>query len=253
MDSLFSLSGRVALVTGGTSGIGQMIAKGLVERGVKTYIVGRNPETCKAAAKELSEYGVCLPLVGDLATLAGANAVVEQLSSHEQCLHILVNNAGAMYDAPIDDFTEEGWDQVLDLNLKSVFFLTKNLLPLMRVAAGPDHQASVINIGSMGGTRVGPKENYSYQASKAGLHHLTGSLAKRLAPENITVNAIAPGFFLSRMTTISDEQLKEIERIVPRRRIGKDDDVVGAVVHLASKAGGFITGAVIPLDGGMTL
>jgi NAD(P)-dependent dehydrogenase (short-subunit alcohol dehydrogenase family) len=158
-----------------------------------------------------------------------------------------------MYDAPVEQFTEEGWDSVADLNLKSVFFLTQKLLPALRAAAREQGLASVINIGSMGGSRVGPKENYSYQAAKAGLHHLSGSLAKRLGPENITVNAIAPGFFASRMTQIPDAQLPAVLNLVPRRRLGKPDDIVGAVLYLASEAGSFVTGAVIPLSGGMTL
>jgi NAD(P)-dependent dehydrogenase (short-subunit alcohol dehydrogenase family) len=158
-----------------------------------------------------------------------------------------------MYEAPIDQFTEAGWDSIADLNLKSVFFLTQKLLPALRAAARERGLASVINIGSMGGSRVGPKENYSYQAAKAGLHHLSGSLAKRLGPENITVNAIAPGFFASRMTQIPDAQLPAVLNLVPRRRLGKPEDIVGAVIYLASEAGGFVTGAVIPVSGGMTL
>ncbi|MAT51406.1 MAG: 3-oxoacyl-ACP reductase [Porticoccaceae bacterium] len=253
MDTLFSVEGRVALVTGGTSGIGYMIARGLVERGARTYIVGRNADTCTAVATELSGSGECLPLIGDLSTRQGVESVAQALREKESQLHILVNNAGAMYEAPLDEFTEEGWDQVLDLNLKSVFFFTQKLLAMLRAGATARHPSAVINIGSMGGTRVGPKENYSYQASKAGLHHLTGSLGKRLGQENITVNAIAPGFFLSRITQIPDDQLPMILKMVPRHRLGQPDDIVGAVVHLASRAGGFITGAVIPLDGGMTL
>ena len=253
MGNLFSIEGRVALVTGGTSGIGYMIARGLVAHGARTYIVGRNAETCAGVAAELSALGTCLPLVADLATLDGVNALAAALQEREQALHILVNNAGAMYEAPLGEFTEAGWDGVVDLNLKSVFFLTQALVPQLKLGASDDHPAAVINIGSIGGTRVGPKENYSYQAAKAGLHHMTGSLGKRLGADNITVNAIAPGFFPSRLTQIPDEQLPMILNLVPRRRLGRPDDIVGAVIHLASRAGGFITGAVIPLDGGMTL
>ena len=252
-DDLFDIQGKTALVTGGTSGIGLMIARGLVERGATTYIVGRHDETCSATALDLSQHGSCHALVADLATNSGLEAVVKSLQACESALNILVNNAGAMYDAPVDEFTEEGWDAVVNLNLKSVFFLTQALLPLLRQAATPRNPSSVINIGSIGGLRVGPKENYSYQAAKAGLHHLTGSLAKRLGPEHITVNAIAPGFFPSRLTQIPDDLLPTILASVPRRRIGCDDDIVGAVVHLASRAGSFVNGAVIPLDGGFTL
>jgi NAD(P)-dependent dehydrogenase (short-subunit alcohol dehydrogenase family) len=253
MTDLFSVKGKIALVTGGTSGIGLMIARGLTEQGTCTYIVGRDARACEAAAAELSAHGVCRALPGDLSTLAGVEAVAAALKSREGKLDILVNNAGGMYDAPIDQFTEEGWDSIADLNLKSVFFLTQKLLPPLRAAARASGLASVINIGSMGGSRVGPKENYSYQAAKAGLHHLSGSLAKRLGPENITVNAIAPGFFPSRMTQIPEAQLPAVLNLVPRRRLGKPEDIVGAVIYLASEAGAFVTGAVIPLSGGMTL
>jgi NAD(P)-dependent dehydrogenase (short-subunit alcohol dehydrogenase family) len=253
MTNLFSVKGKIALVTGGTSGIGLMIARGLTEQGACTYIVGRDARACEAAAAELSAHGTCRALPGDLSTLAGVEAVAAALKSREGRLDILVNNAGGMYDAPIDQFTEQGWDSIADLNLKSVFFLTQKLLPPLRAAAGASGLASVINIGSMGGSRVGPKENYSYQAAKAGLHHLSGSLAKRLGPENITVNAIAPGFFPSRMTQIPEAQLPAVLNLVPRRRLGKPEDIVGAVIYLASEAGAFVTGAVIPVSGGMTL
>lgn len=252
-DDLFAVTGKVALVTGGTSGIGLMIARGLVERGVRTYIVGRVPETCEATARQLSRGGDCRSIVADLAANAGVDGLVEQFSAAESSLDILVNNAGAMYEAPLADFSETGWDEVVDLNLKSVFFLTQQLLPLLRRAASQDSHASVINIGSVGALRVGPKENYSYQAAKAGLHHLTASLARRLGPENITVNAVAPGFFPSRLTQIPEEQLGEVLKLVPRRRMGGAEDIIGCVVHLASRAGNYITGAVIPLEGGMSL
>jgi NAD(P)-dependent dehydrogenase (short-subunit alcohol dehydrogenase family) len=166
----------------------------------------------------------------------------------------LVNNAGTMYDAPIDEFTEDGWDSVVDLNLKSVFFLTQSLLPALRSAASAESHAAVVNIGSVGGLRIGPKENYSYQAAKAGLHHLTGSLAKRLAGENITVNAIAPGFFPSALTPIDDpEVMGRMTALVPRGRLGTPEDIGGTVAFLASRGASFLTGAVIPLEGGMTL
>jgi NAD(P)-dependent dehydrogenase (short-subunit alcohol dehydrogenase family) len=252
VNALFSVKGKVALVTGGTSGIGHMIAKGLVENGARTYIVGRSADTCATVAKEFSTLGECLPLPGDLSTMAGVDAVIAALSAKEKVLDILVNNAGAMYDAPLDEFTEEGWDSIVDLNLKSVFFLSQKALPLLRAAVKINELASVINIGSVGGQRVGPKENYSYQAAKAGLHHLTGSLAKRLGPENIVVNAIAPGFFESRLTS-SRDMSPAVLQMVPRRRMGNADDIVAAVLYLGSRAGSFVAGAVIPVSGGMTL
>jgi NAD(P)-dependent dehydrogenase (short-subunit alcohol dehydrogenase family) len=258
MSNLLSVAGKVALVTGGGSGIGRMIAGALVEAGAKTYIVGRNEATLAEAAAALSGTGsgtgLCVPLPGDLSTVAGVRAVAAALADREGRLDILVNNAGTMYDAPIAEFSEEGWDTVVDLNLKAVFFLTQALLGLLRAAATPDAHAAVINIGSIGGLRIGPKENYSYQAAKAALHHMSGGLAKRLAPENITVNAIAPGFFASALTPIDDPKIMEMmTAMVPRRRIGTPEDIGGTVIYLASRAASFVTGAVIPLEGGMTL
>lgn len=254
MTNLFSVAGKTAIVTGGSSGIGQMIAHALVENGARTYIVGRNAAALANTVEELSALGTCIALQGDLATVDGARAVAVAFAAKEEKLNILVNNAGAMYDAPIEEFTEEGWDDIIDLNLKSVFFLTQILLPQLRAAATEQDPAAVINIGSMGGLRVGPKENYSYQAAKAGLHHLTGSLGKRLAKENIIVNAIAPGFFPSKLTPTDDPELmKRILPMVPRYRVGNADDIGGTVIFLASRASSFITGAVIPLEGGMTL
>jgi NAD(P)-dependent dehydrogenase (short-subunit alcohol dehydrogenase family) len=253
MSALFSVDGKVALVTGGTSGIGLMIARGLMAHGAKVYITSRRIEAAAATAAELGGGERCLALSADLATLPGVTALSEVLRARESRLDILVNNAGAMWEQPIDEFSEEGWDQVMDLNLKSVFFLTQKLLPLLRSAASGRAHASVVNVGSVGGLRVGPKENYSYAASKAALHHMTGSLAKRLARENITVNAIAPGVFPSRITVLTDEQMKSVAAMIPRGRIGEPDDVVGAAIYFASRAGSFVTGAVIPVAGGMTL
>lgn len=230
-----------------------MIARGLVQRGVRTYIVGRNADTCRNTAEQLSRAGTCRAITGDLGSNAGIQAIVAGLGERESSLDILVNNAGAMYEAPLADYSEAGWDEVVDLNLKSVFFLTQQLLPLLHVAASEQTHASVINIGSVGGLRVGPKENYAYQAAKAGLHHLTGSLARRLGPDHITVNSIAPGFFPSRLTDIPDQQMAAALAGVPRRRMGRADDILGAVVHLASRAGNYITGAIIPVEGGMSL
>jgi NAD(P)-dependent dehydrogenase (short-subunit alcohol dehydrogenase family) len=253
MSELFSVKGKIALVTGGTSGIGLMIARGLVEHGAKVYIAARNIEEATKTAAELGGEAHCVALKADLSTLPGVIALAEALKRREKRLDILVNNAGAMWEQPIEEFSEQGWDQVMDLNLKSAFFLTQKLLPLLRAAASPNQHSSVINVGSVGGLRVGPKENYSYAASKAALHHMTGSLAKRLGGENVTVNAIAPGVFLSRITVLDDEQLKAVSAMMPRKRVGTPEDVVGATIYLASRAGSFVTGAVIPVAGGMTL
>ncbi len=253
MSDLFSVAGKVAVVTGGSSGIGLMIARGLVEHGVKTYIVARNAEMCAAKAAELSEIGECHALPGDLSTLAGISGVVAAFAAKESELHILVNNAGAMAEAPLDEFSEADWDLVANLNLKSPFFITQQFLPYLRKAASESAHTSVIAIGSVGGLRVGPKENYSYSSTKAGLHHLVHALAKRLAPEHITVNAIAPGFFPSGMTQITDEIKAAVLAAVPRRRVGVAEDVVGATIYFSSRAGNFVTGSVLPVEGGMTL
>lgn len=253
MSELFSVEGKTALVTGGTSGIGLMIAGGLVGHGAKVYIASRQLEAGAKVAEQLGGGERCIALAADLSTVAGVIRLVAALEARESRLDILVNNAGAMWEQPIEEFSEEGWDQVMDLNLKSVFFLTQKLLPMLRAAATPSRHASVINVGSVGGLRVGPKENYSYAASKAALHHMTGSLAKRLAAEHVTVNAIAPGVFPSRITVLTQEQQKAVAAMIPRRRIGEADDVVGATIYLASRAASFVTGAVIPVAGGMTL
>jgi NAD(P)-dependent dehydrogenase (short-subunit alcohol dehydrogenase family) len=254
MDRLLSVEGKTALVTGGGSGIGRMIAQVLVGLGARTYIVGRTRATLESTAAELSVFGTCISLPGDLSTVEGGRGVAAAFAKLEPRLDLLVNNAGTMYDASIESFTEEGWDSVVDLNLKSVFFLTQALLPQLRAAASAETHAAIVNIGSIGGLRIGPKENYSYQAAKAALHHLTGSLAKRLAAENITVNAIAPGFFASALTPVDKPEIVEMmKNLVPRKRIGTAEDIGGTVAFLASRAASFITGAVIPLEGGMAL
>lgn len=254
MSGLLSVEGKTALVTGGGSGIGRMIAQVLVAQGARTYIVGRTLATLEATAAELSASGTCIPLAGDLSSVEGGRAVAGAFAGMEPKLDLLVNNAGTMYDAPIEEFTEEGWDSVVDLNLKSVFFLTQALLPQLRAAASTESHAAVVNIGSIGGLRIGPKENYSYQAAKAALHHMSGGLAKRLAAENITVNAIAPGFFPSALTPVDNPAIVEMmSGLVPRKRIGTPEDIGGTVAFLGSRAASFITGAVIPLEGGMAL
>jgi NAD(P)-dependent dehydrogenase (short-subunit alcohol dehydrogenase family) len=252
MDDLFSIGGKTALVTGGTSGIGLAIARGFAEAGAKTYIVSRNAENCAEVARELSEHGVCIGLPGDLSTLKGIEAVLAAFRERESNLDILVNNAGAMADNPFAEFTEDDWDSVMDLNLKSPFFLIQKCLPLLAEGATLDDPARVINIGSMGALQIGPKENYSYQAAKSALHYLTRSLGRRLGPRHITVNTIAPGFFTSRMTQITDDMKAAILRQVPLGRIGKPEDIAGAAIFLASSAGSFVTGAVLPLEGGMS-
>jgi NAD(P)-dependent dehydrogenase (short-subunit alcohol dehydrogenase family) len=254
--SLFAVTGRVALVTGGTSGIGRMIATGLAAAGARVYICARSAETCRSVAAELSAEtgGTVIGLPADLSTLPGITALADSIKAAEGALHILVNNAGTLCDAPIDDYPEDGWDSVLDLNLKATFFMLQKLLPLLRAGGTAERPASVINIGSVGALRVGPRETYAYAAAKAGLHHVSKSLAKRLGPENITVNVIAPGFFPSEMTKItSDEMHTMLIGMVPRRRVGEPEDVAGAVLYLASRAGAYVTGSVLALEGGMSI
>ena len=251
-SSLFSVEGRVALVTGGSAGIGRMIAEGLAAAGARVYICARNAEKVAAAAEAIT--GDVTGISADLSTLDGIQTLVADLSAMEDALHILVNNAGTLSDAPIDTFSEQDWDGVLDLNLKSPFFLLQKLLPLLRNGATAQRPASVINIGSVGALKIGPREVYAYQASKGAIHWLTKSLAKNLAGDHITVNAIAPGFFESDMTVITDDAMRKmVESMVPRGRTGMAEDMAGAAIYLASPAGSYVTGSVIPVEGGLSI
>lgn len=251
-QTLFSVEGRIALVTGGSAGIGRMIATGLAAAGAHVYICARNPEKVARVATEIGN-GI-VGLSADVSTLKGIAALVAEIGGREKSLHILVNNAGTLTDAPLDSFSEENWDDVIDLNLKSPFFLMQKLLPLLRAGATAERPATVINIGSVGALKIGPREVYSYQASKGAIHWLVKSLAKKLGPDNITVNAIAPGFFESDMTVISsDEMRKMVVSMVPRRRTGTPEDMAGAAIYLASRAGAYVTGSVIPVEGGLAI
>ncbi len=252
LEKLFDLSGRVALVTGGSRGIGEMIARGLVESGVKTYISSRKGEACARLADELSQHGECIALPADLAQMAEIDRLVAELGEREQRLDILINNAGAAWGEAYDDFTEGGWDKVMNLNLKSVFFLTQKCTPLLRAAATPQRLGKIINIASIDGIRVPDMETYSYVASKSGLIHLTRRLAKRLIKDNIAVTAIAPGAFASDMNRMARDQQAQVSQWVPAGRIGRPEDMAGAVVFLASRAGDYIVGATIAVDGGVT-
>ncbi|MGK5551053.1 SDR family oxidoreductase [Actinomadura kijaniata] len=251
MTDLFSLAGKTALVTGGTRGIGLMIARGLLEAGAaKVVISSRKPEACARAAAELAECGTVEAIPADLGTEAGCLRLAAGLGDGP--LHVLVNNAGATWGAPLAEFPASAWDKVVDLNLKAPFFLTRALLPALRAAATDDDPARVVNIGSVDGIMT-PSDRYSYTASKAGLHQLTRVLAKELGPERITVNAVAPGPFESKMMAATLEAFGEaIAGAVPLRRIGRPDDMAGVAVFLASRAGAYVNGAVIPVDGGLT-
>ena len=251
IDELFAVRGKVALVTGGTSGIGLMIARGLVRRGVRTYIVGRDAAQSQALAAELSADGMCVGLAADLADAEGPQQLAAELARHEPRLNILINNAGANETGTIDTVSITGWDKVMNVNLRAGFFLTQQLLPQLRAAASAHDPARIINIGSIGGLHIPNWDAFPYGASKAALHHLTRALTKRLGKDNIVVNAIAPGPFPSRLTnTESDAVKKSVQTYIPLRRCGEPEDIEGLVVFLASRAGAYVNGATIPLDGG---
>jgi NAD(P)-dependent dehydrogenase (short-subunit alcohol dehydrogenase family) len=246
---LFSLKGRTALITGGSRGIGRMIAEGFLAQGAKVYISARKAAACDQTAKELSAFGPCVSLPADVSTVEGAHALVAAYAKHEDSLDILVNNAGAAWGAPYDEFPESGWDKVVDLNMKAPFFLTQALTPMLRKAA-TDHLAKVIHIASIDGLSVNPWETYSYAASKAGLIHLTRRMALRLAPDRIAVSAIAPGAFASDMNKEARDHGDEVKGRIPAGRIGTPEDMAGAAIFLASRAGDYVMGSTLVVDGG---
>lgn len=249
--SLFSLTGRVALVTGGSRGIGRMIAEGFLGQGARVYITARKAEACDATAAELSEFGSCVSLPGDISTPEGLADLVARFRAHESSLDILVNNAGATWGAPFDEFPEAGWDKVMDLNVKSLFFLTQQLAPELRAASG-DHLAKVINIASIDGISVNPQETYSYAASKAAVIHLTKRMALRLIEDGIVVNAIAPGAFASSMNQDARDRSEEVAKSIPSGRVGEPEDMAAAAIYLASRAGDYMVGSTMTVDGGVT-
>ncbi|HUZ12142.1 MAG TPA: SDR family oxidoreductase [Caulobacteraceae bacterium] len=251
---LFTLQGRTALVTGGSRGIGRMIAAGFVAQGAKVYISSRKAEQCDATAKALSAGGgTCISLPQDISSVEGCRALAARLGEREAKLDILVNNAGAAWGAEFDDFPESGWDKVLNLNLKSPFFLTQALHARLAAAGSPERPAKVIMIASIDGIRLNPQETYSYHASKSGLIYLTRRMAMRLIRDWIVVSGIAPGAFASDMNRDARDRGDEVARRIPMRRIGHDDDMAGAAIFLASRAGDYVVGETIAVDGGVAL
>jgi NAD(P)-dependent dehydrogenase (short-subunit alcohol dehydrogenase family) len=248
---------RTAVVTGATSGIGRMIAEAFIEDGWFVIICGRDPEKCATVSAELNSIGRggCLGVSCDLSGERGINELFESVRQVSESVHVLVNNAGVVSVAPLESTTVDDWDRVMNVNLKAAFFLSQSLRALLKKGATRDRPSAIINIGSIGGIIVGPKENYAYGASKAGLHHLTKSLAKRLGPEGITVNAIAAGYFPSAITQreVSPRDLQTLAEKTPLGRIGQPRDIAGLARFLASENAGFLSGAVIPLDGGASL
>jgi NAD(P)-dependent dehydrogenase (short-subunit alcohol dehydrogenase family) len=250
-SDLFDIAGKTALVTGGTRGIGKMIAEGFVDAGAKVYISARKADVVVDVAAELSKKGTCIGIPADLSKESECRRLADEMAAQEDALDILVNNAGATWGAPMAEYDEAAFERVLSLNVKGVFHLTKFLVPLLQKAGTVEEPARVINIGSIDGIGVPALETYAYSASKAAVHQLTRHLAKRLAP-TITVNAIAPGPFESKMMAATLEAFGEqIAASAPLRRIGRPDDMAGAAIYLSSRAGAYLTGAIIPVDGGI--
>ena len=251
-SNLFSLDGRVALVTGGSRGIGKMIAKGFLEAGAaKVYISSRKAPACIETAEELGPQ--CIPLPMDVSTVEGCKALTAAYLGKESKLDILLNYAGAAWGAPFDEFPESGWDKVMNLNLKSPFFLTQALHKTLAATGTHEKPAKVINIASIDGIRLNPQETYSYHASKAGLIYLTRRMAARLIEDNIVMTAIAPGAFASEMNRVARDQSEQVAKRIPSRRIGSDEDMQGVAIYLASRAGDYVVGETIAVDGGVAL
>ncbi len=251
VSTLFSLQGRTAIVTGGSRGIGRMIAEGFLRSGARVYITARKAEACDAAAAELSSLGECVSIPADVSTMDGIGALVSAYRERESTLDILVNNAGAAWGAEFDEFPESGWDKVMDINLKTPFFLTQALQEEL-MAATHDHLAKVINISSIDGISLNADQTFSYHASKAGVIHLTRRMALALIDRRIAVSGIAPGAFASSMNREARDNAEAVVQLVPARRIGDPEDMAGAAIYLASRAGDYVVGETLVVDGGAT-
>ncbi len=254
IENLFAVKDKVALVTGGSRGIGKMIAQAYVENGMRVYIASRKKEACDATAEELSEFGFCKSVPADVTSAEGRGALVSTITEQEESLDVLVNNAGASWGASFESYPEKGYDKVVDVNLKAPFFLTQQFIPLLARNSSTLNPSRVINVGSIDGLRVAGTANFAYGPSKAAIHHLTKNLAVVLGGKGITVNAVAPGPFESKMT---EELLKHFEdhinKSCPLGRIGAPEDMAGVALYLASAASAYVNGAVIPVDGGIWL
>jgi len=254
INQLFSLEGKTAVVTGGSRGIGEMIAEGFVDAGASVIMTARKAEALEQTAARLNDKGGNVTAIpGDLSTPEGVAAFADAVKSRVDALDILVNNAGAAWGAPLGEYPVDGWDKVMNVNVRGVYYLTEALVDQLRAAGTADDPARVINIGSVDGLRACAEEHYAYSTSKAAVHHLTRQLAKRLSRENVVVNAIAPGFFESKMTAfmMGDDGGQTVAAGVPMGRIGRPDDMAGAAIFLASRAGAYLTGATVPVGGGI--
>jgi NAD(P)-dependent dehydrogenase (short-subunit alcohol dehydrogenase family) len=254
LSRLFDVSGKVVLVTGGAQGLGRMIAEGFVQAGAKVYITSRKADAVEAAATEMSTRGSCIPVVADLAAPEGCSALARTLADSETGLDVLVNNAGRTWGAPLASFPDKAWASVMAVNVQSPFTLVRDLLPLLRQAGAARGPSRVINVGSLAGAAVEPLSAFSYAASKAAIHHLSRVLAAELAPVGVTVNTLVPGYFPTQMTShirAEEERLGALVSRIPLRRLGTQEDAVGACLMLASRAGAYITGSEVVIDGGM--
>lgn len=252
--AMFDLSGKVALVTGGAQGLGRMIVEGLLGAGARVYITSRKAEVAEQAASELSTTGGCIGIAADLTTPEGASALAREIAERESRLNILVNNAGRTWGAPLESFPDSAWQSIMAVNVQAPFTLVRDLLDLLKAAGSSSDPARVINIGSLAGSRVQPISAYSYSASKAAVHHLSRVLAADLASHYITVNTVIPGYFPTKMTAHireDDQQRRELEAKIPLGRLGSPQDIGGLCVFLSSPAGAYVTGAELPLDGGL--
>jgi NAD(P)-dependent dehydrogenase (short-subunit alcohol dehydrogenase family) len=252
LDDYFGVAGKIVLVTGGSRGIGEAIAESFIEAGAKVYICSRSETACAETAERLSKKGFCVAISADLSREEGRQKVVSELREREDRLDVLINNAGAIWAAPLAEYPEAGWDKVFNLNVKGLFFLIRELTPMLEKAGSHVDPARIINIGSIDGFHIPKHETYAYSSSKAALHHLSKHLADQLAPRHITVNVIAPGMFPSKMMqgTLEKHGEEKVIEKVPLKRLTNDVDMAGAAIYLASKASSYVTGAVLPVDGG---